>query len=85
VFRLVSQSVVPEVGMGGTLLATSLYDDPAAELHEGVSARLRAHLAVPGGSILRRSFPSDRRGGEQDPANGQLTVVPAGSSVSASG
>ena len=37
------------------LLATSLYDDPAAELHEDASARLREHLALPGCSILRRS------------------------------
>jgi len=30
------------------MLATSLYDDPAAELHEDASARLREHLALPG-------------------------------------
>src|SRR6266436_2417790 len=42
-------------------IATSLYDDPAAELHEDASARLREHLALPGCSILRRSSPGVRR------------------------
>ena len=44
-----------------TLLATSLYDDPAAELHEDVSARLRQHLPLPRCSILRRCSPVVRR------------------------
>ncbi len=43
------------------LFGTSLYDDPAAELHEGASARLREHPALPGCSILRRSSPGVRR------------------------
>jgi hypothetical protein len=35
------------------VLATSLYDDPTAELHEDASAGLREHLALPGCLILR--------------------------------
>ncbi len=35
------------------VLATSLYDDPAAELHEDASARLREQLPLPGCSIFR--------------------------------
>jgi len=36
------------------LLATSQFVDPAADLHEEASARLREHLTLPGCSILRR-------------------------------
>jgi hypothetical protein len=43
------------------VLATSLYDQPAGELHEDASAGLREHLALPGCSILRRSSPGIRR------------------------
>ena len=43
------------------VLATPLYDDPAAELDDDASARLREHLALPGCSILRRSSPGVRR------------------------
>jgi hypothetical protein len=43
------------------LLATSLCDDPAAELHEDASVRLREHPAHLGCSILRRSSPGVRR------------------------
>jgi RNA polymerase sigma factor (sigma-70 family) len=43
------------------VLATSLYDDPAAELHEDASARLGEHLAVSSRLILRRSSPGVRR------------------------
>jgi len=39
------------------VLATSLYDDPAAELHEDASARLGEDLALPGCSILYQSSP----------------------------
>jgi hypothetical protein len=42
------------------VLATCLCD-PAAELGEDASARLREHLALPGCSILRRSSPGLRR------------------------
>ena len=52
------------------VLATSLYDDPAAELHEDASARLREHLASP----AARSCAGPRRAsgvsGYQDPAGG---------------
>src|SRR5256885_6559029 len=37
------------------LLATSLYDDPAAELHEDACARLREHLALRGCAGPRQS------------------------------
>jgi hypothetical protein len=53
-----SSSCLTESGVFGVpypLLATSLYDDPAAELHEDASARLCEHLARPGCSILYRS------------------------------
>jgi len=43
------------------LLATSLYDDPAAELPEGASARLREQLALPACSISPQSSPAVRR------------------------
>jgi hypothetical protein len=43
------------------LLATSLYDDPAAELHEDASARRREHLALPARSISPLSSPGVRR------------------------
>src|SRR6266581_5420369 len=59
---------MPSGRRGIRLLATSLYDDPAAELHEDASARLREHLALPGCSILRRS--SSGVSGYQDPAGG---------------
>jgi hypothetical protein len=44
------------------LLATSLYDDPAAGLHEDASARLREYLALPACSISPQSSPGVRRG-----------------------
>jgi hypothetical protein len=43
------------------VLAPSLYDDPAAELHEDASAGLREHPALLGCSILRRSSADVRR------------------------
>jgi hypothetical protein len=52
------------------VLATSLYDDPAAELHDDASARLREHPALLGCSILRRSSPGSGVSGYQDPAGG---------------
>jgi hypothetical protein len=56
------------------VLATSLYDHPAGELHEDASTGLREHLALPGCSILRRSSPGIGRergvSGYQDPAGG---------------
>ena len=43
------------------VLATPLYDDLAAEMHEDASARLREHpAALRGCSILRRSSPGVR-------------------------
>ncbi len=45
----------------GQLLATSLYDDPTAELHDDASARLGEHLPLPSCSILRRFSPGVRR------------------------
>jgi len=61
---------------GAAVLATSLYDNPAAELHEDASARLRKHLALPGCSMLRRSSPSSGVSGYQDP-----TGAPRGGAV----
>jgi len=52
------------------LLATSLYEDPSAGLHEDASARLREHLALLGCSILRRTSPPSSAGGHQHPAGG---------------
>jgi hypothetical protein len=52
------------------VLGTSLYDDPAAELHDDASARLREHPALIGCSILRRSSPGSGVSGYQDPAGG---------------
>jgi hypothetical protein len=46
--------LAPTVCVGNYVLATSLYDDPAAELHENGSARLPEHPAHLGCSILRR-------------------------------
>jgi hypothetical protein len=43
--------------MSAPVLATSSYDDPAAELHEDALARLREHLALPGRSISGQSSP----------------------------
>ncbi len=56
------------IGQVLRVLATSLYDDPAAELHEDASARLGEHLALPGCSILCRSSPGVGASGYQDPA-----------------
>ncbi len=52
------------------LLATSLYEDPSAGLHEDASARLREHPALLGCSILRRPSPPSSVGGHQHPAGG---------------
>ena len=56
------------------VLATSLYDDPAAELHEDASARLREHPALLGCSISRRPSPpssvSGHRGSRCRPRGG---------------
>jgi len=52
------------------VLATSLYDDPAAELYEDASARLHEHPALLGCLILRRSSPPSSVGGHQDLAGG---------------
>jgi hypothetical protein len=60
VLKVLTDSVGASVG-ASVVLATSLYDDPAAELHEDASARLRDHPALLGCSILRRSSPGVRR------------------------
>lgn len=53
---------VPRILSSKPLLATSLYDDPMAELHEDSSARLREHLALRQLlDLLRRSSPGVRR------------------------
>src|SRR6266853_2048989 len=52
------------------LLATSLYEDPSAGLHEDASAILREHPALLGCSILRRTSPPSSAGGHQHPAGG---------------
>src|SRR6266851_9007828 len=54
----------------GQLLATSLFEDPAAGLHEHASARLREHRALLSCLILRRSWPLSSVGGHQDLAGG---------------
>src|SRR5260221_14496124 len=51
-------------------IATSLYDDPAAELYEDASARLGEYPAVLGCLILRRASPPSTVGGHQDLAGG---------------
>ena len=48
------------------MLATSLYEDPAAGLHEDALARLREHPALLGCSTLRRLSPRSSLG-HQDP------------------
>ncbi len=58
-------------GLGADpVLATSLYEDPSAGLHEDASARLREHPALLGCSILRRTSPPSSAGGHQHPAGG---------------
>ncbi len=56
------------------LLATSLYEDPSAGMHEDASARLREHPAPVGCSILRRPSPpcsvSGHRGSRCRPRGG---------------
>ena len=54
------------------MLATSLYDDPAAELHEHVSARIREHLALSGPAArpYAGSRPASGDSGCQDRADG---------------
>jgi hypothetical protein len=52
------------------LLATSLYEDPSAGLHEDASARLREHPVLLCCSILRRPSQPSSVGGHQDPAGG---------------
>ena len=52
------------------LLATALFEDPAAGLHEDASARLREHPALLGCLILRRSSPPYCVGGNRDLAGG---------------
>ncbi len=54
----------------GQLLATSLFEDPAAGLHEDASARLREHPALLGCLILRQFSPPSSVGGHQDLAGG---------------
>ena len=52
------------------VLATSLFEDPAAGLREAASARLPEHPALPGFLILRRASPPSNVGGHQDLAGG---------------
>ncbi len=52
------------------LLATSLYEDPSAGLHEDASARLREHPVLLCCSILRRPSPPSSVSGHEDPAGG---------------
>ncbi len=51
---------VPVCSIGGLQGGGALYDDPAAELHEDASARLREHPALLGCPVLRRSSPGVR-------------------------
>src|SRR5258708_40074794 len=52
------------------MLATLLYEDPSAGLHEDAPARLREHPVLLGCSILRRPSPPSSVGGHHDPAGG---------------
>jgi hypothetical protein len=52
------------------VLATPLYDDLAAELHEDASARLREHLALLGCSTCAGPRPASGVSGYQDPTGG---------------
>jgi hypothetical protein len=60
VLRPVEVADIPAISRLWTVLATSLYDNPAAELHEDASAGLGEHLALADGLILRRSSPGVR-------------------------
>jgi hypothetical protein len=65
-----SAEVGAAVKCSNRVLATSLYEDPSAGLHEDASARLREHPALLGCSILRRTSPPSSAGGHQHPAGG---------------
>ena len=52
------------------LLATSLYDNPAAELHEDASARLGEHPALPTARSCAGPRPASGVSGYQVPAGG---------------
>jgi hypothetical protein len=72
VLAVVPVSFMPSRSMTSRplLLATSLYEDPAAELHEDASARLREHLPFPGCRPCAVARPASGVSGCQEPAGG---------------